>query len=93
MNSCREEEYEDEQQRIKRSAKVPQPIEIAFKLSEGQLVTVNNPYLFAYLPTQKETHLRFLIQARYQTTPARDNIQKQHSVEHVVGRGNSQISS
>ena len=70
-----EEEYEDEQQRIKRSAKVPQPIEIAFKLSEGQLLTVNNPYLFAYLPTQKETHLRFLIQARYQTTPARDNIQ------------------
>lgn len=32
--------------------------------------------LFAYLPTQKETHLKFLIQARYQTTPARDNIPK-----------------
>ena len=69
-----EEEYEDEQQRIQRSAKASQPIEVAFKLSENQIVAVNNPVLFAYLPTQKETHLRFLVQARYQTTPARDNI-------------------
>jgi hypothetical protein len=69
-----EEEYEDEQQRIQRSAKVSQPIEVAFKLSENQIVAVNSPVLFAYLPTQKETHLQFLVQARYQTTPARDNI-------------------
>ena len=32
--------------------------------------------LFSYLSTQKETHLRFIIQARYQTTLARDNIEE-----------------
>ena len=31
--------------------------------------------LFSYLSTQKETHLRFIIQARYQTTLARENIE------------------
>ena len=69
-----EADTDKEYQRIKDSAKIPQFIEVAFKLSEGQIAAVNNPVLFAYLPTQKETHLRFLIQARYQTTPARDNI-------------------
>ena len=32
--------------------------------------------LFSYLSTQKETHLRFIIQARYQTTLARDNVEE-----------------
>ena len=69
-----EADTDKEYQRIKDSAKTPQFIEVAFKLIEGQIAAVNNPVSFAYLPTQKETHLRFLIQARYQTTPARDNI-------------------
>lgn len=69
-----EEEYEDEQQRIQQSSKELQAVDVAFKLCEGKIVAVNNPCLFAYLPTQKETHLRFLIQARYQTTPSRENI-------------------
>lgn len=30
--------------------------------------------LFVYFPTEKETHLKFLIQGPYNTTPARDNI-------------------
>jgi hypothetical protein len=30
--------------------------------------------LFVYFPTEKETHLSFLIQGPYNTTPARDNI-------------------
>lgn len=63
-----------ERQRIQRSANKLQPVDVAFKLSDGQIVAVDNPVLFAYLPTQKETHLRFLIQARYKTTPPRDNI-------------------
>ena len=68
------ERYE-EIQRIKRSAKQQQPVEVAFNLHNGRITAVDSRVLFAYLPTQKETHLRFLNQARYQTTPARDNIQ------------------
>ena len=67
-------EDEEEQQRIQRSAKKQQPVEVAFKLRDGQITAMNSCVLFAYLPTKKETHLRFLIQGRYQTTPARDNI-------------------
>lgn len=67
-------EEDDERQRIERSATKQQPVEVAFKLRDGQIAAMDSCVLFAYLPTQKETHLRFLIQARYQTTPARDNI-------------------
>ena len=71
-------EDEEEQQRIQRSAKKQQPVEVAFKLHDGQITAMDDSCkLFAYLPTKKETHLRFLIQGRYQTTPARDNIPKE----------------
>ena len=64
-----------ERDRIQRSAAKQQLVEIAFKLSDGQITAMEDScVLFAYLPTQKETHLRFLIQGRYQTTPARDNM-------------------
>ena len=70
-------EDEEEQQRIQQSAEELQPIEVAFKLQDDRITAMDdNCVLFAYLPTQKETHLKFLIQARYQTTPARDNIPK-----------------
>ena len=69
-----EAEDDEEFQHIQQSAEELQPMDVAFKLCDGQITSVGNPVLFAYLPTQKETHLRFLIQARYQTTPARDNI-------------------
>ncbi|MDD9973029.1 MAG: endonuclease NucS [Candidatus Poribacteria bacterium] len=70
-------EDEEEQQSIQQSAEELQPIEVAFKLQDDRITAMDdNCVLFAYLPTQKETHLRFLIQARYQTTPARDNIPK-----------------
>ena len=72
-----DEEDEEEQQRIQQSAEELQPIEVAFKLQDDRITAMDdNCVLFAYLPTQKETHLKFLIQARYQTTPARDNIPK-----------------
>ena len=67
-------EDDEEKDRIQRSAEEPQPVEVAFKLSDGQITAMDGCVLFAYLPTQKETHLRFLIQGRYQTTPARDNM-------------------
>ena len=70
-------EDEEEQQSIQQSADQLQPIEVAFKLQDDRITPMDdNCVLFAYLPTQKETHLKFLIQARYQTTPARDNIPK-----------------
>ena len=69
-------EDDGERERIQRSAEKLQPIEVAFKLHDGRITTMDNCVLFSYLPTEKETHLRFLIQARYQTTLPRDNIVK-----------------
>ena len=69
-------ENEDERQRIEKSAEKPQPVEVAFKFQDGKIIAMNNCVLFSYFPTQKETHLQFLIQAAYKTTLARDNIEK-----------------
>ena len=69
--------HEEKRQKIQQSAKKQQPIEIAFKLHDSSSITAidDNCVLFAYLPTQKETHLKLLIQARYQTTSGRADIQ------------------
>ena len=68
--------HDEKRQKIQQSAKKQQPIEIAFKLHEGSITAMDdNCVLFAYLPTLKETHLKFLIQARYQTTSGRADIQ------------------
>ena len=69
-----QEEHKVDQQRIQRSAEKLQPVEVAFKIHDDRITEMDRCVLFAYLPTLRETHLRFLIQARYQTTPARDNI-------------------
>ena len=69
-------EDEDERQRIQKSATKLQPIEIAFKFQDDKITTINNCVLFSYFPTEKKTHLKFLIQASYKTTLARDNIEK-----------------
>ena len=69
-----EADDEREKERILKSAQLKQPIEVGFRWQDGRIVPAERCVLFAYLPTEKETHLRFLIQARYQTTPARDNI-------------------
>ena len=69
-------EDDTEQQRIQQSVKKPQPIEVAFRLQNSRItVMADKCMLFSYLSTQKETHLRFIIQARYQTTLARENIE------------------
>ena len=68
--------HDEKRQKIQQSAKKRQPIEIAFKLHDGSITEMDdNCVLFAYLPTQKGTHLKFLIQARYQTTSGRADIQ------------------
>jgi hypothetical protein len=71
------EEDKDEHQRIRKSVEKPQPVEVAFRLQNGKIIVMTDRcMLFSYLSTQKETHLRFIIQARYQTTLARDNIEE-----------------
>lgn len=69
-----ETEAEEERKRIRHSAKEKQLVEIAFSLVDESISPVDGCVFFSYLPTEKETHLRFLFQARYQTTPARDNV-------------------
>ena len=77
LEQAEDEQDEEEQQRIQQSVGEPQPIEVAFKLQDDSITAMDdNCVLFAYLPTQKKIGLKFLIQARYQTTPARDNIPK-----------------
>jgi len=55
-------------------------LEIAYLLANDsqskkrRIIPATDVKLFAYFSTEKETHLRFLIQGPYNTTPARDNI-------------------
>ncbi|MGB0386194.1 MAG: sacsin N-terminal ATP-binding-like domain-containing protein [Ardenticatenaceae bacterium] len=55
-------------------------VEVAFKLvkdektNKKKIVSINPSQLVVFFPTEKETHLGFLIQGPYRTTPARDNI-------------------
>jgi hypothetical protein len=70
-----EAEDDDAKERITRSANQPQPIDVAFRIASETLVPTEDCVVFAYLPTQKETHLRFLFQARFVTTAGRDNIE------------------
>ncbi|MYC75892.1 DUF91 domain-containing protein [Candidatus Poribacteria bacterium] len=69
-------EYPERRKRIQETVDKLQPIEVAFKLQDGKIIAMDNCVLFAYLSTEKETHLRFFIQARYQTNPARNDIEK-----------------
>jgi Domain of unknown function (DUF3883) len=70
-----EAEDDDARERITRSASQPQPIDVAFRVVDEILVPTEGCVMFAYLPTKVETHLKFLFQARYITTPGRDNIE------------------
>ena len=55
-------------------------VEVAYLLDKDdktdreRIVPAHNIKLVAFFPTEKETHLKFLIQGPYKTTPARDNI-------------------
>lgn len=77
LASQAEDEYE--LRRVQDSANLVQPIEIAFRLDNDRLAPVDGGVLFSYLPTAQKTQLHFLIQARYQTTPARDNLPKDNN--------------
>lgn len=52
---------------------------MAFRLQERpvgkwQIVREENPYLFVYFSTQQESHLGFLLHARFTTTPTREAV-------------------
>lgn len=50
-------------------------VEVAYKVENQKIARIESSTLFCYLPTSKETHLKFLIQGPFHTSPARDNIQ------------------
>ena len=51
-------------------------VEIAFLIDpeSGEFQEVEDPTLFAYFPTQRETHCGFLINGQYRTTLNRENV-------------------
>lgn len=57
----------------------PNRVEVAFRVTrdEGgseQITGADNTELVAFFPTTRETHLGFLVQGPFVTTPARDNV-------------------
>lgn len=54
-------EDDEERGRIERESDKQQPIEVAFGLTDTRITSMDRCKLFAYLPTDKETHLRFII--------------------------------
>ena len=63
-------------QNFEQKVEVAFSIEVDSKANKELIIPVHNPKLFVFFPTGKETHLKFLIQGPYRTTPARDNIPK-----------------
>ena len=55
-------------------------VELAFKVDykekekEFSIIPANKTELVVFFPTEKETHLKFLIQGPYKTTPNRENV-------------------
>jgi hypothetical protein len=55
------------------------PVQIAFGLDKGMadggiIKMIEDARLFVFFPTFKETHVGFILQGPYRTTPARDNV-------------------
>src|SRR5262249_4296393 len=42
--------------------------------SGGKIMEIEDAKLFVFFPTDKETHVGFVLQGPYRTTPARDNV-------------------
>ena len=63
-------------------------IEIAFLLHQDKeskqwaIQCVDASPLYAFFPTVVTTHLGFLVQGPYRTTPSRDNVPPRGPVEH-----------
>lgn len=66
-------------------------VEVAYCLErddsgQDRIVRAANSRLFAFFATEKETYLRFLVQAPFRTTPARDNISHQDPANQMLIR-------
>lgn len=64
-------------------------VEVAFLLAreegrKAQIVPVDESPLVAFFPTEKETHLGFLVQGPYVPTPARDNVLADEPYNHKL---------
>jgi len=66
-------------QDFKRKVEIAFRIEVDSKTSKELIIPVHNPKLVVFFLTGKETHLKFLIQGPYRTTPARDYIPEKDS--------------
>jgi len=57
-------------------------VEVAYRIKMDpkskklEIIPIQGSTLLAFFPTEKETHLKFIIQGPYRTTPSRDNIPK-----------------
>lgn len=61
---------------VEHDGKFAGQVEIAFLLNpdSGHVRQIDESKLVVYFPTVKETHLEFLVQGPYRTTPNRDNV-------------------
>ncbi len=59
-----------------------EPVKIAFKIDNNEIVPVKSPKVYTFFPTDKESHQAFLIHAPFVTTPARDNIVEDNERNH-----------
>ena len=72
-------------------------VEAAFRLVEDEktnttsIVAEPNTHLVVFFPTEKETHLGFLIQGPYRTTPARDNVPLDDEWNQALVRSTAQL--
>ena len=73
------------------------PIELAFRLrldvstKQHVIELEKGSMLFAFFPTHKQTHLGFLIQGPYRTTPARDNIPANDPINRQLVQATAQL--
>ncbi len=63
------------------------PVSVAFLLKDKRIVSVENRSLFVLFETALETHLGFLINGAFRTTPSRENIRYEDDLnKHLVGQ-------
>jgi len=67
---------------VKQSIKIAYQVSTDPKTGKNRIVPAEGALLFVYFPTEKETHLQFVIHGPFNTTPSRDNI-KQNDVTNL----------
>lgn len=62
------------------------PVSIAFLMKQGRIVEVPNRSLFVLFETALETHLGFLVNGAFRTTPSRENIRYEDALNQYLIR-------